>query len=403
MKFLHKLNYVLLILCLSCTTYANEVKEEKEIVDTEYQFTHEYMAKGENGYYLCIGSFLFYWEEGMDEATPLCSKIDCMHQYEEDREKARECEAYVGYTSMNLLDYYDRKLYTLGVDWEHGRSIIQYVMDADGTNREKNDEYKYYDYVSGWSPRYHKGYLYYATVEAEPLGEGYVNKVSKLWRKIADGSEEAEKLFETDYKAESKVAFDSGFVMPFYLYKDYAYFATMREDGCYQRYVYDLKEKKATALPYRYEDAVNMMVRGFYEDKMIYSYAFEHDDREEGKNVFISNLDGSEEELLFTAKPSFFFAGMDDKYVYLDDGQCEAIINGEKHTRTIYIYDKNTGELMWEYDMINPTILAWGLGDENYLFYLATGDTVYALDKKSLIPGQEPVTKLIVEAPNDIF
>ena len=94
-----------------------------------------------------------------------------------------------------------------------------------------------------------------------------MNKVSKLWRKIADGSEEAEELFETDYKAESKVAFDSGFVMPFYLYKDYAYFATMREDGCYQRYVYDLKEKKATALPYRYEDAVNMMVRGFYEDK----------------------------------------------------------------------------------------------------------------------------------------
>ena len=230
MKFLHKLNYVLLILCLSCTAYANEVKEEKEIVDTEYQFTHNYMAKGENGYYLCIGSFLFYWEEGMDEATPLCSKIDCMHQYEEDREKARECEAYVGYTSMNLLDYYDGKLYTFGVDWEHGRSIIQYVMDADGTNREKNDEYKYYDYVSGWSPRYHKGYLYYATVEAEPLGEGYVNKVSKLWRKIADGSEEAEELFETDYKAESKVAFDSGFVMPFYLYKDYAYFATMRED-----------------------------------------------------------------------------------------------------------------------------------------------------------------------------
>ena len=49
MKFLHKLNYVLLILCLSCTAYANEVKEEKEIVDTEYQFTHEYMAEGENG------------------------------------------------------------------------------------------------------------------------------------------------------------------------------------------------------------------------------------------------------------------------------------------------------------------------------------------------------------------
>ena len=47
MKFLHKLNYVFLILCLSCTAYANEVKEEKEIVDTEYQFTHEYMAKGE--------------------------------------------------------------------------------------------------------------------------------------------------------------------------------------------------------------------------------------------------------------------------------------------------------------------------------------------------------------------
>ncbi|MFQ9547815.1 MAG: hypothetical protein ACLRZ6_08210 [Lachnospiraceae bacterium] len=51
--------------------------------------------------------------------------------------------------------------------------------------------------------------------EAEPLGEGYVNKVSKLWRKIADGSEEAEELFEMEYKAESKLAFDSGFVMPF--------------------------------------------------------------------------------------------------------------------------------------------------------------------------------------------
>ena len=103
-----------------------------------------------------------------------------MHQYEEDREKARECEAYVGYTSMNLLDYYDGKLYTFGVDWEHGQSIIQYVMDADGTNREKNDEYKYYDYVSGWSPRYHKGYLYYATVEFQNYGEKSQMEVKKL-------------------------------------------------------------------------------------------------------------------------------------------------------------------------------------------------------------------------------
>ena len=59
-----------------------------------------------------------------------------------------------------------------------------------------------------------------------------MNKVSKLWRKAADGSEEAEELFEMDYKSETKVALDSGFFMPFYLYKDYAYFATTREDGC---------------------------------------------------------------------------------------------------------------------------------------------------------------------------
>ena len=77
MKFLHKLNYVFLILCLSCTAYANEVKEEKEIVDTEYQFTHEYMAKGENTIFVSVPSFFTGKREWMKQLRYAQKLIAC--------------------------------------------------------------------------------------------------------------------------------------------------------------------------------------------------------------------------------------------------------------------------------------------------------------------------------------
>lgn len=372
---------------------------EEEFIDREYQFSHHYFLKGENGYYFVPDAHVFYWEEGMEEAVPLCSKVDCLHQYETDWQKKRECEAYIGPATWNTLYIYDNKLYVLGRAQTVNAETIQYVMDLDGSNRKRNEEYDEYKYKPLFEPRYHKGYLYFATSEVTPLGKGQVREELRLCRQIVDRSEEPEVLYEMSKEFNRMEEVFGGLIAPMHLYEDYVYFATEREDGSFQQYVYCLQERELKKLSYLYEDAVNMMVRGFYEDKMIYSYCFETEDREEGRNVYISNLDGSEEELLLTGKPYFFFAGMDERYVYLDDAQCEEIVTGRKHTRTIYIYDKHTGELLWEYDMLNATLIDCGCGDEKYLFYLGSGYQVYALLKESLIPGQEPITKELVRYP----
>lgn len=139
---------------------------------TDYQYYYHGLlggglpiAKSETGYYFFLPTrFLYYIDKESLEATPLCNKVNCLHN---DRE---ECDAFFNTYlvpsdiggSFNI-QYYDDSLYMLLRDEdEYGQffGTSFYKVSLDGVTREKLISFDHG--LSAWLV--HRGYFYY-TVE----------------------------------------------------------------------------------------------------------------------------------------------------------------------------------------------------------------------------------------------
>lgn len=139
---------------------------------TDYQYYYHGLlsgglpiAKSETGYYFFLPTrFLYYIDKESLETTPLCNKVNCLHN---DRD---ECDAFFNTFlvpsdiggSFNI-QYYDDSLYMLLRDEdEYGQFVGAsfYKVSLDGVTREKLIEFDHG--LSAWLV--HRGYFYY-TVE----------------------------------------------------------------------------------------------------------------------------------------------------------------------------------------------------------------------------------------------
>ena len=139
---------------------------------TDYQYYYHGLhggglpiAKSETGYYFFLPTrFLYYIDKESLETTPLCNKVNCLHN---DRD---ECDAFFNTYlvpsdiggSFNI-QYYDDSLYMLLRDEdEYGQffGTSFYKVSLDGVTREKLIEFDHG--LSAWLV--HRGYFYY-TVE----------------------------------------------------------------------------------------------------------------------------------------------------------------------------------------------------------------------------------------------
>ncbi len=139
---------------------------------TDYQYYYHGLhsgglpiAKSETGYYFFLSTrFLYYMDKESLETTPLCNKVNCLHN---DRD---ECDAFFNTYlvpsdlggSFNI-QYYDDSLYMLLRDEDENGNFFGtsfYKVSLDGVTREKLIEFDHG--LSAWLV--HRGYFYY-TVE----------------------------------------------------------------------------------------------------------------------------------------------------------------------------------------------------------------------------------------------
>lgn len=137
-------------------------KKEKEITIDTYSRSNRFWTWGneivenENGYYILSGmrhtdKFITYLDKATNEATILCSKINCNHSFEE---VPRDCDAYVGNVLLGSLNYYNGYIYYIGYNTGTYGCVL-YRISESGSEHEKvcelnsvpDNSNSYYSYV----------------------------------------------------------------------------------------------------------------------------------------------------------------------------------------------------------------------------------------------------------------
>ena len=61
------------------------------------------IAKGEKGYYIRLGEYIYFCSFEREKLIPLCVRPDCLHGKEKSSEKKELCMAYVGVGNITMF------------------------------------------------------------------------------------------------------------------------------------------------------------------------------------------------------------------------------------------------------------------------------------------------------------
>lgn len=371
-------------------------EEEGFIVgqDSSYMFQFSCdggaIVKAENGYYISINSVLYYADEELN-LTPLCNKPNCLHRFEEaDSSNVSSCKACTGASALPRIQYYDGKIYSSGQKDVISREPFKnasgsynglYVFESDGSSRKLIDDYASNEigFVL------HRGYIYYSFKAIEQPDKGSEQKpISKscLVRMSVDTGE-----------IESLREFIDCQVHEIYGYRNYMYFRT---DNAI--YIYDI-EKNEFINSFEGE---RMPLFWFMDDKLIYYYSKDNDYK-----VYISELDGTGEEYIFTRKnKGGWKIGADNRYIYEDNRSTREYLElGADHI--INYYDKDTYEYLGSINLGKTKYYRFGYGDEKYFFYYGVNDdgtrSLMYFDKDELAGGSVTLKELVNLGEDNVF
>ncbi len=350
--------------------------------DYQYMFYSEQaqaatQARGDNGTFFAIKHFIYYLEDGADKAVPLCNKVDCLHDAETDIEKKGLCNAYINdvfYAEINILPiaYQDGYVYCVDEfdDEMYGGQAL-YRISEDGSKREKLYEWED-PLVQTWCV--HRGVFYY--VEMTYTNETVVENVLSV--KKMELNSLLEMKPEIVYEVEEGLNVYS--IAYLAAYGDYFYFGVVGDtaedpdliteenalDYAYhQYYAYNTKNKELIKIlspsDNPYEKVQNVV---FWQDKIILlSYDFSQQD--EVQDIYMTELDGSNPEVIFEDVPQELEYYSDGKYLY--SSNVWGILWGKKELPVVMeVYDENL-ELV---DTFTIPFLHWGqIGYQDSLFF----------------------------------
>lgn len=119
-------------------------------------------AKGEKGYYLLNGSYIYYLDDEQKTVLPLCNKADCLHTMESEEEKYKQCNAYVENDGMVGIAYCNHYLYYIVWEYQESSGKRSYVLNRlkeDGSAKETMKIWDADTTIYQWIV--HRGNLYY--------------------------------------------------------------------------------------------------------------------------------------------------------------------------------------------------------------------------------------------------
>ena len=318
-------------------------------VDFQYYYSNGHGAslpitKSDTGYYVFLANkFLYYIDRSTMEVTPLCNKVNCLHN---DKET---CDAYFNtveipdIASGNSIQYNNGKLYVVTVNTDEYNNILGcslYSVEPDGSARKKAAEFK--DVITRWL--IHRGYFYYITEDSSMNENGMVltQKIEINRLPLDNLGKEPETIFD------SKDYFDSiQTISQFSAFDDYIYFGATSVPQNLQSFSTDYRTITINTTTLKSNEIKNddgiVNLCGFFNKKILYSV------NNENKNKYYScNLDGSNTEFIKSLDngDSLF---CDGKHLY-----CLNMIKNEKnhedapdsdvYGEKIYIYNSDLTE-----------------------------------------------------------
>lgn len=405
------LTVILLFLC-SCgkedlgNTYI-EGQDYQYMFISEQQQDNLTQARGENGTFFATQNYLFYLEDGSDEAVPLCNKPDCLHNKETDTIKKKECNAYINdvfWAPINIqsIAYYDGYLYCVD-NFENELYGVQklYRYSVDGSKKEMLYEWEE-SRINYWI--IHRGVLYY--VEQNFPKDSDDIEVQTL--KKMDLKNKWNKKSATIYAETEHPEIKLGTIASLSAYGNYMYFSVsgtqIEEDGNHSAYlpyfVYDINNEELDMLHCPEEDE-NIVIGQitFLQDKLIIKLS-DLSESDAVSKAYIAELDGSNPRVAIEEILDRGTLYSDGEYLYASNGR--AVFGGLAELPVeVLVYDKEF-QLIDTYTM---PFLFWGqAGYKDCLYIPAKKDEegnmkIIRFDKKHIgtLNGSEIPYDLILD------
>lgn len=343
------------VLCAACSK-KEQFLEDTYIEGKDFQYMYEdrenffiMQAKGEHGYYFLIRNYLYYIDNETKKTIPLCNRTDCIHDKEQNQDKKKECHAYYenhrGATQQ--IQYYDGNLYTILTGETIGTNYL-YKIAPDGSSRTLIKTWENTT-IMQWC--LHRGYVYFITqaYSISSEGEGEVIGSSALLRQsVEDSSKKSEIVYELPQNL-----YNANLHWP-KAYGNHIYFSLLAytqesdkitdenwfENSFCRVVQYDIRTKEVTYI--NIDEASYVSKISFYKDKLLFAGEYPKEknvEKESGKQWYIADLDGSNQEKFIEADSKYSAYNWDGKYLYEDNYW--RVFDKENEEQRYKIYDEN--------------------------------------------------------------
>lgn len=418
---------IAVVLCLVLTLVLRREKIDCnsyiEGKDHQYMFYNEagmctVQARGNKGTFLSIKNYIYFIEDGTKEAVPLCNKVDCLHDKETEENKKKQCNAYMEAFLMEVdpinIAYNDGYVYYIDQlsDELYGKQVL-YRLSEDGSQKEKIYEWENPE-VQCWC--LHRDVLYYVNVAyALPDGENAdsANVYSLKKLELNCFLKKPKDIYSGD---EQLNIYSVGYLKA---YGNYVYFrvygntaedeSLLTEENAHmyvynEMIVYDIINENYYELDLmdneRNEEASLVT---FYNDRLIIS-SYSKDDNSDLANIYIADLDGKNQEILWKDIQASTRIHSDGKYLYTSNAV--RIMNGKDELPVVLnVYNK-------EFEMTDTFSFPWfywgQIGASDYLYIYINSDNkqnleVVRFDKSEIgfLNGKEIEYQKVLEIPLD--
>ena len=335
------------------------------------------IAKGDNGYYIRLGEYIYFCSFEREKLIPLCVRPDCLHDKEESSEKKELCMAYVGLGTSALFSgiqeneetlYANFAIQSIGEDGKTYAGDDLYSVKKDGSSREKMNLKM--ENASRFCIQ--RGNVYYVTHVTDPAK---LTETEGVYRVPLDGGNPVP-IAEVQGNA----------IFEIYPYGDFVYGWCGMENVTYL-FVYDSKTEKTTARRFEQENILFFIP---WEDGFL--------GMDNGKLFQISSdlkqveqigtlLSDDKNEFGISDHNEFWlysFLSTDADYFYFQG----SVTTQEEIKEFVAIYEKENLELQ-QIIFVDGMPDSQCIGvDENQIFFTGRtedGDAVFWLEKETML------------------
>lgn len=417
-KNLFKLLALVLTFAITATSFCacsseTAVKGDTNTNMPDFQYMFKLLGsetpvqKTDNGYYTMLSNMMLYVDGKTLDATPLCSKADCLHTTD-----FSDCNAKIENFYMGTADNFQicgNNIYVMCDDTQfsdgtESSSITTslYQISLDGNTRNKvftvNNSF-----IVDWFVL--NGYLYYQaqTENQEEVSDTNVYVSGNFYKAKLNSNDTPTVLFNYEKSADAYGC--KGSMVNVYDKYMYITEAGYSSEKAYKKVLngedIDEKDEVSYLLCINLEDGSQTIIDknhssittivsfdGILDGKLLYSVT----SPENSEDIFISDLNGNNPSKLKTLDSDSYRIFCDEKYIYLDDGCLTDVENG-KENRSYTVLDKTGKQLSQVYlpqELINEhSAEFYPTGfDEKYMWLKGQEDSnmaLYCIDKSQML------------------